>query len=85
MSSFQSVKFFVVGVGFKTVLCNAKSDPGTVCDLSIGPMDHKFYIMEGAVDSACSSRSMGWWVKSHQGHWWCQEGHPTIIAPVLQR
>ena len=22
--------------------------------------------------------------KSHQGHWWCQQGYTTTIAPVLQ-
>ena len=31
----------------------------------------------------------GQWVvgsnfESDQVHWWCQEGHPTTIAPVLQ-
>ena len=24
-------------------------------------------------------------LESHQGHWWCQEGHSTTIAPVFQR
>ena len=27
---------------------------------------------------------MGRDFESHQGHWWCQERHPTTIAPVLQ-
>ena len=39
----------------------------------------------GSVDKACGSWSMGRGFESHQGHWWCQEGHPTTIAPVLQR
>ena len=32
----------------------------------------------------CSSWSMVRGFEPHQGHWWCQEGHPTTIAPVLQ-
>ena len=28
---------------------------------------------------------MGRGFEYHQGHWWCQEGHPTTIAPVFQR
>ena len=39
----------------------------------------------GSVDSACVSWVMGREFESHQGHWWCQEGHPATIAPVLQR
>ena len=28
---------------------------------------------------------MGRGFESHRGYWWCQEGHPTTIAPVLKR
>ena len=43
------------------------------------------FCLSGSVDKACGSWSMGRGFESHQGHWWCQEGHPTTIAPVLQR
>ena len=39
----------------------------------------------GPVNSTCSSWSNGCGSEFHQSHWWCQGGHLTIIAPLLQR
>ena len=33
------------------------------------------------VGCAHRSCSVSCGFKSHQGHWWCQEGHPSEIAP----